>query len=223
MKSEGLTSIKSIAKSHTFQFFIMSSPSSTTISFIIKPVVFLACLLPFVMLVYAAFMGSLGVNPVETLTLETGSWALRFLLITLSVTPLRMITGQSWLIKLRRMLGLFAFFYVSLHFTTYIWFDQYFDWAAIVKDIPKRPFITVGFSAFVLLIPLVLTSTNKMMRRLKRNWTKLHSLVYVIAVLGVLHFLWLVKADTREPLIYAGILLVLLGYRAYQQRFVKSR
>lgn len=182
----------------------------------------MACLLPFTMLAYDAVMGSLGVDPVATLTHATGNWTLRFLLVTLTVTPLRKITGQSWLIKLRRMFGLFAFFYALLHFTTYIWFDQYFDWTAILKDIPKRPFITVGFSAFVLLIPLAFTSTNKMMKRLKRNWTKLHKLIYVIAVLGVLHFLWLVKADTREPLVYACILLVLLLYRVYQQRFVKS-
>lgn len=201
----------------------MPAPSNKVISYIIKPMVFMVCLLPFGMLAYGAVMNDLGVNPVETLTFETGQWTLRFLLITLAVTPLRKITGQTWLIKLRRMLGLFAFFYVCLHFTTYIWFDQYFDWDAIVKDIPKRPFITVGFAAFLLLIPLTITSTNKMMKRLKRNWTKLHSLIYVIVVLGVLHFLWLVKADTREPLIYAGILLVLLGYRAYQQRFVKAK
>ena len=116
------------------------------------------------------------------------------------------------------MLGVYAFFYACLHFMTYIWFDQYFDWMEVIRDIPKRPFITVGFTAFVLLIPLAVTSNNKMMRRLKKNWVKLHKLVYVIAVLGVLHFLWLVKADTLEPLIYASILLVLLGYRAYYQR-----
>jgi len=201
----------------------MPAPSSKAISFIIKPVVFLVCLVPLAMLVYSGVMGSLGVNPVETLTRSTGGWTLRFLLITLSVTPLRKISGQTWLIKLRRMFGLYAFFYASLHFTTYIWFDQYFDWAAIVKDIPKRPFITVGFSAFVLLIPLAITSTNKMMKRLKRNWTKLHQLVYVIAVLGVLHFLWLVKADTREPLIYACILLVLLSYRAVVARMKSEK
>ena len=116
------------------------------------------------------------------------------------------------------MLGLYAFFYACLHFMTYIWFDQYFDWMGIIEDIPKRPFITVGFTAFVLLIPLAVTSSNKMVRRLKKNWVKLHKLVYVIAVLGILHFLWLVKADIREPLIYASILLILLGYRAYYQR-----
>ena len=194
-------------------------PSSQSISFVIKPAVFLVCLLPFAALAYGAFNGTLGVNPVETMTHESGEWTLRFLLITLMVTPLRKITGASWLIKLRRMLGLYAFFYAVLHFITYIWFDQFFDWTEIAKDIPKRPFITVGFTAFVLLIPLALTSTNKMMKRLKRNWGKLHQLVYVIAVLGVLHFLWLVKADTREPLVYAVILLILLSYRAYQDRF----
>lgn len=200
----------------------MPAPSSTTVSYIIKPVVFVVCLLPFMWLVYGAFTNNLGVNPVATLTHQTGLWTLRFLLITLSVTPLRKITGQNWLLKLRRMFGLFSFFYVLLHFTTYIWFDKYFDWVAILKDIPKRPFITVGFAAFVLLIPLALTSTNKMMKRLKRNWTRLHKLVYVIAVLGVLHYLWLVKADTREPLAYAVILLVLLLFRVVQQRFPKG-
>jgi sulfoxide reductase heme-binding subunit YedZ len=152
------------------------------------------------------------------MTHETGEWTLRLLLVTLAITPLRRLSGKSWLIKLRRMFGLYTFFYACLHFITYIWFDQYFDWMEVVRDIPKRPFITVGFAAFVLLIPLAVTSNNKMMRRLKKNWVRLHKLVYVIAVLGVLHFLWLVKADTLEPLIYAGILLILLGYRAYYQR-----
>jgi sulfoxide reductase heme-binding subunit YedZ len=192
--------------------------SDKTIRWHIKPALFIICLLPFVFLVAQAINGSLGVNPVETMTHRTGEWALRFLLITLSVTPLRRITSMTWLIKFRRMLGLFVFFYAFLHFVTYIWFDQYFDWMEILIDIPKRPFITVGFAAFVLLIPLAITSTNKMMRRLKKNWVKLHKLVYVIAVLGVLHFLWVVKADTLEPLVYAAILLALLLYRVYQQR-----
>ncbi len=196
----------------------MKSPSSQSISFIIKPAVYLLCLIPFALLVYGAITNTLGVNPVETMTHKTGDWTLRFLLITLTVTPLRRLTGMNWLIKLRRMLGLFAFFYVVLHFITYIWFDQYFDWMEIAKDIPKRPFITVGFVAFVLLIPLALTSTDKMMQRLKRNWGKLHQLVYPIAVLGALHFLWLVKADTFEPLVYFAILLLLLSYRAYVER-----
>ncbi|MGD8933502.1 MAG: protein-methionine-sulfoxide reductase heme-binding subunit MsrQ [Gammaproteobacteria bacterium] len=175
-------------------------------------------LVPFIALVIGAVNNTLGTNPVETMTHETGEWTLRFLLITLMITPLRRLTGNNWLIRLRRMSGLFAFFYACLHFLTYIWFDQYFDWMEIAMDIPKRPFITVGFTAFVLLIPLAATSTNSMMRRLKKNWSRLHKLIYVVAVLGVLHFLWAVKADTLEPMIYAVILLVLLGYRAFEQR-----
>jgi sulfoxide reductase heme-binding subunit YedZ len=188
------------------------------IAYVIKPVLFAVCLVPFIALVTGALNDSLGANPVETMTHETGEWTLRFLLLTLLITPLRRLSGHNWLIRLRRMFGLFAFFYACLHFLTYIWFDHYFDWMEIIKDIPKRPFITVGFIAFVLLVPLALTSTNAMMRRLKKNWTRLHKLVYVIAVLGVLHFLWLVKADILEPMVYAMILLVLLGYRAYYQR-----
>ncbi len=194
------------------------NPSDKTIALVIKPILFSVCLVPFIALVIGAVNNSLGTNPVETMTHETGEWTLRFLLVTLMITPLRRLTGNSWLIKLRRMFGLFAFFYACLHFMTYIWFDHYFDWSEIIKDIPKRPFITVGFIAFILLIPLAATSTNRMMRMLKKNWVKLHKLVYVIAVLGILHFLWLVKADTLEPLVYASILLVLLGYRAYYQR-----
>lgn len=180
--------------------------------------VFMVCLVPFVFLVIGAINNTLGVNPVETMTHETGEWALRFLLITLLITPLRKITSMVWLIKLRRMLGVYAFFYALLHFITYIWFDQYFDWIEIAKDIPKRPFITVGFSAFILLIPLAVTSTNAMMRRLGKNWKKLHRLVYVIPTLGILHYLWLVKADSREPIVYAVILILLLLYRAYFER-----
>lgn len=194
------------------------NPSDKTIAFLIKPILFMLCLVPFVVLVIGAVTDTLGANPVETMTHETGEWTLRFLLITLMITPLRRLSGNNWLIKLRRMSGLFAFFYACLHLMTYIWFDHYFDWLEIVKDIPKRPFITAGFVAFMLLIPLAATSTNKMMRRLKKNWTRLHKLVYVIAVLGVLHFLWLVKADMLEPMVYALILLILLGYRAYYQR-----
>jgi len=189
------------------------SLSDKTIKWRIKPVLFLVCLLPFFNLVYQAFLGSLGTNPVEEITHRTGDWGLRFLLITLTVTPLRRISGWSWLLKLRRMLGLYAFFYAVLHFITYIWFDQYFDWMEILLDIPKRPFITVGFAAFVLLIPLAMTSTRGMVRRLRKNWVRLHRLVYLIACLGVLHFTWLVKADIQEPMIYAILLFLLLGYR----------
>jgi sulfoxide reductase heme-binding subunit YedZ len=194
------------------------APSDSTIRYVIKPLLFIFCLIPFAALTVGAVNDTLGVNPVEKLTHETGEWTLRLLLLTLTITPLRRITGHAWLIKLRRMLGLFSFFYACLHFITYIWLDQFFDWREILADIPKRPFITVGFIAFVLLIPLALTSTNKMMRRLKKKWLQLHKLVYVIAVLGCLHFLWVVKADTIEPLVYFVILLLLLGYRAIEQR-----
>ena len=134
-------------------------------------------------------------------------------MITLSVTPLRRITGWNGLIRFRRMLGLFAFFYVCLHFTTYIWLDQFFDWAEIVKDVIKRPFITIGFACFVLLIPLAVTSTNAMQRRLKRRWQQLHRLIYLIAIGGVVHYWWLVKKDITQPAIYALVLAVLLGFR----------
>jgi len=194
------------------------TPTDTQVRLVIKPLLFFVCLAPFLALVIGVFNNALGTNPVETLTHETGDWTLRFLLVTLAITPLRRLSGANWVIRLRRMFGLYAFFYACLHFLTYIWFDHYFDWAEIAADIPKRPFITVGFTAFVLLIPLAATSTNAMMRRLKKNWIKLHKLVYIIAVLGILHFLWLVKADIFEPMAYAAILLVLLGYRAYEQR-----
>lgn len=197
---------------------MLLTPTDKQVRFFIKPLLFSVCLAPFLALVIGVFYDSLGTNPVETLTHETGDWTLRFLLVTLAITPLRRLSGANWVIKLRRMFGLYAFFYACLHFLTYIWFDHYFDWAEIIEDIPKRPFITVGFTAFVLLIPLAATSTNAMMRRLKKHWVNLHKLVYIIAVLGVLHFLWLVKADILEPMIYAAVLLILLGYRAYYQR-----
>ena len=192
--------------------------SDKLIRLIIKPVLFLMCLLPLVFLVVGAINETLGANPVETMTRETGEWTLRFLLLTLLVTPARQILSWPWLIKLRRMLGLYVFFYAVMHFLTYVWFDQFFDFNEIIKDIIKRPFITVGFAAFIMLIPLALTSTNKMIRRLKKNWVKLHKLIYVIAVLGVLHFIWLVKADYLAPMIYSLILILLLSCRVYHQR-----
>lgn len=180
----------------------------------IKPLVFMLCLVPLVWLGVDAYGDRLGANPIESITHSTGTWTLVFLLITLSVTPLRRLTGINALIRLRRMLGLYAFFYACLHVVTYFWLDQFFDWPAIVKDIIKRPFITVGFFAFVLLIPLAVTSTNAMVKRLGgRRWQLLHRLVYVIAIAGVVHYLWLVKKDLTQPLIYAAVLAVLLGYR----------
>ncbi len=179
----------------------------------IKPAVFTLCLLPLAGLVFALLTDRLGANPIEALTRETGEWTLRFLLLTLCMTPLRKITAWRWPVRLRRMLGLFAFFYVCMHLTTYLWLDQFFDWPEIVRDIIKRPFITVGMLAFVLLIPLAVTSTNAMMRRLGRNWARLHQLAYVIPALGVLHYWWLVKADVREPLVYALLYLALMLLR----------
>ena len=179
----------------------------------IKPVVFTLCLLPLGWLVFALLTDRLGANPIEELTRDSGEWTLRLLLITLCMTPLRRASGWSWPLRVRRMLGLFAFFYASMHLTTYLWLDQFFDWGEILRDIIKRPFITVGMTAFVLLLPLAVTSTNAMMKRLGRNWTRLHQLVYVIPALGVLHFWWLVKADVREPLVYAGLLVLLLALR----------
>jgi len=188
-------------------------PTSQQIKWI-KASVFAACLIPLALLVWRGFSGGLGANPIEYITHATGWWTLSFLLITLLVTPLRRLTDLNWLLRLRRMLGLFAFFYVCLHFTTYIWLDQFFDWRGIVKDIAKRPFITVGFSAFVLLIPLAATSTNAMVKRLgARRWQLLHRLVYLIPSLGVVHYWWLVKKDITEPLIFAVLLAILLGAR----------
>ena len=157
--------------------------------------------------------GGLGANPIEFITRSTGTWTLVGLLLTLSVTPMRRLSGRADLIRYRRMLGLFSFFYACLHFVTYIWLDQFFDLTAIARDIVKRPFITVGFIAFVLLVPLAVTSTQTMMRRLGRRWQLLHRLVYPIALLAVVHYLWLVKKDLTSPLIYGTVAVVLLVLR----------
>lgn len=189
---------------------------------LIKPLVFVAAIGPLAYLSLGAWQRTLGANPIETITRSTGLWTLRFMLITLAVTPLRRLTGWNGVISLRRMLGLFAFFYGSLHLLTYVWLDQFFDWAAIVKDVAKRPFITAGFSAYVLLVPLAITSTAGMIRRLGgRTWRRLHRLAYVTAALGVVHYWWLVKADIRPPRNYAIVLGVLLFARAYV--FARSR
>ena len=180
-----------------------------------KPLVFISSLLPLAWLCWLIGQGQLGANPVETLSHYSGDWSLRFLLLTLAVTPLRRLTGWNRLQQFRRTLGLFAFFYVCLHFGVYLIFDQFFDLQAIIDDIAQRPYITVGFAGWLLLIPLAMTSTHAMIKRLGRNWQRLHRLVYVIGVLGALHYLWLVKADLTEPLVYAGVLAVLLGYRLW--------
>lgn len=179
----------------------------------IKPLAFAACIIPFGQLLYRAYMDDLGANPIDYITRFTGSWALFILLASLSVTPLRKITGRNDLIRYRRMLGLFAFFYAALHFSTYLVLDHFFDWQRIAKDILKRPYVTAGFTAFVLMIPLALTSTSGMIRRLGKRWQQLHRLVYVAAIAAVIHFYWLVKADIRRPFQYGIVLALLLGYR----------
>jgi methionine sulfoxide reductase heme-binding subunit len=179
-----------------------------------KPVIFLACLGPLAHLGWKAWTGALGANPIEVITHWTGDWTIRFLLITLSITPLRRLIAQPWLIGYRRMFGLFAFFYGTLHFLTYLWLDKFFDLHEMLADVAKRRFITVGFTGFVLLIPLAVTSTRGWIRRLGgRRWNLLHRLIYVSAIAGVIHYLWLVKADIRKPLQYAAVLSLLLGYR----------
>ena len=179
----------------------------------IKPILFVACLIPLGQLAYRAYAADLGANPIDTVTRFTGSWALIFLLASLAVTPLRRLTGWHELIKFRRMLGLYAFFYASLHFSTFVGLDHFFDLDRIGKDILKRPYVTAGFTAFVMMIPLALTSTAGMIRRLGKRWQQLHRLVYLAAIAAVIHFYWLVKSDIRRPAQYGGVLAVLLGYR----------
>jgi sulfoxide reductase heme-binding subunit YedZ len=176
--------------------------------------VFLLALVPLTRIAVQALTGGLGGNPIEEMLHRTGWWTLAFLMLTLTVTPVRRLTGIGWLVKLRRMLGLYAFFYATLHFGVYIGVDQFFAWEYILEDIGERPYITVGFTALLILAPLAATSTKRMIKRLGgRRWNRLHRLVYVAAALGVLHFLWLVKADIREPVIFGAVLATLLGYR----------
>ena len=190
----------------------------------LKAVLFVLCLGPVAWLAWGAFHDMLGANPIEYITRSLGDWALRLLLITLAVTPLRKLTGWGWLLRLRRMLGLFAFFYVTLHLTTYLWLDKFFDWPDIAKDIIKRPFITVGMAAFTLLLPLAITSTNAMIRKLgAQRWQKLHRAIYAIGVLAVLHYWWMVKKDVTQPAIYAAVLAVLLGLRLIWRIRTKRR
>ena len=185
----------------------------------LKPLVFVVCLLPLAWLGGRLVLGELGANPIEALIRGLGDWALRFLLIALAVTPLRKITGWNWLGGLRRMLGLFAFFYVVMHFASFIGLDQFFDWPAIGREIVKRRYITIGMAAVLLLIPLAVTSTDAMVRRLGgARWRKLHRLVYVIAPLGVTHHWMMVKKDLTEPMIHAAILALLLGWRVVAAR-----
>jgi len=178
-----------------------------------KPLVFLLCLTPLAWLVWDTLQNDLGTDPVAQLEHRTGLWALRLLLATLAITPLRRVSGWNKAVRYRRMLGLFAFFYVTVHLAVYLFVDLGGYWADIFEQIAKKPYITVGFAAWLLLIPLAVTSTQKMMRRLGRRWGQLHKLVYATALLGVLHFLWLVKADKREPLAYIAVFALLMLWR----------
>lgn len=193
----------------------LSRPAAGSLR-LLKAAVFVISLIPFARLVLFAFTDRLGANPIEFITRSTGDWTLYFLCFTLAVTPLRRLTQWNWVIRLRRMLGLFVFFYASLHFLTFLWFDHFFDVNEMWKDVLKRPFITVGFMAFVLLVPLAATSTNKMVRRLGgRRWQWLHRLVYLIAALAILHFWWMKagKHDFAQPTLFGTIVAVLLGAR----------
>jgi len=197
------------------------TPGSKAFYRLTKPVVLLLALLPFAILLLRAFELAgfgLGANPIEELLHELGRWGLKFLLLTLAVTPLRRLTGWNWLLRFRRMLGLFSFFYILLHFTVYAVLDQGLDMAVIIEDVIKRPYITLGMTGLLLLIPLAITSTKGMMRKLGRRWQKLHRLVYVIAIAGVWHFYWQVKLDTLDATVYAVILLLLLGSRFYHRQ-----
>ncbi len=180
---------------------------------LVKPLLFALCLVPAGLLGWQFTADALGANPIEAITRGTGEWTLRLLLITLLMTPLKRITGWYWPVRVRRMLGLFAFFYACLHLSTYLWLDQFFDWHEIWLDILDRPFITVGMLAFTLLLPLAVTSNRYAVKKLARQWKRLHRLAYVVPVLGVVHFWWLVKADILEPAIYALLLGVLLATR----------
>lgn len=184
-----------------------------------KILILFLSIIPLIRLVYLGLNNRLGANPVEFVERSTGTWALVFLLLSLSMTPLRQITGSNAFILNRRMLGLFMFFYASLHILTYLWIDHYFDFDEIFKDIYKHPYVLVGFTAFMLTIPLAITSTKSMMKRLGGRWKILHRAVYLIGLLAVLHFLWLVKKDHTEPLIYGGVFFLLIAHRiAYKYR-----
>jgi sulfoxide reductase heme-binding subunit YedZ len=192
----------------------------------IKIPIFVACLAPFVWLLWkffgrhpfdlSAWGAGLGANPIEKITHVTGDWTLRFLMITLAITPSRRLLGAPWLIRFRRMFGLFAFFYAGLHFTTYVLIDKFFNLHEILRDVAMRKFITIGFAAFLLLVPLAVTSTAGWIRRLGgKRWRALHRLIYLSAIMGIIHYLWLVKADTRRPLQYGLLLAALFSYRIY--------
>lgn len=180
---------------------------------VIKIVVFLFCLMPFLSLINDTLHDQLGANPIETLHFRLGDWALRFLCLGLALTPLRKVFKQNWLSRFRRMMGLYAFFYASLHFLIFIVLDLSLSWEMFIDEVPKSPYILAGLLTFILLIPLALTSTKTMQKRLGKNWILLHKLVYVAGITAVIHYLWLVKTISEEPLIYAGVMTIVLGFR----------
>ena len=180
---------------------------------IIRGLAHLACLTPFLLYTYRSYAEKLGADPIAELTHGTGLWALRFLLLCLAMTPLRLLFAQSWPIQYRRMLGLYAFFYASVHFCIYLFLDLGLYWSQIIDDIIKRPFITVGFLAWLCMLPLAITSTRAWIKRLGKRWLQLHRLIYLIGLFAILHFLWLVKSDLREPAVYAGIFIILMTIR----------
>lgn len=181
----------------------------------LKAILFLLCLIPLLRLVWLAINDDLTANPIEFIERSTGFWSLFILLATLSLSPIRLLTGRVWQLQFRRMLGLFMFFYASLHITSYIWLDYSFNWADIIKDIIKHPYVLVGAAAFMLTVPLAVTSSNFMIKLLRERWKQLHKSIYLTAILGVVHFLWLVKKDVREPLFYMAVLALMLGVRLY--------
>lgn len=195
------------------------------IRFVWKPLIFVASLIPFLLVAGDLFQitGELGANPVEEIQDRFGNWGLRFMLVALAVTPARQILGMPWLARFRRMLGLFAFFYILMHFATWLFLDQGLLLGAIVEDIAKRPFITIGFAALLILLALTATSTAGMRRRLGQRWQKLHNWVYVAAILGVWHYWWQVKLDASDPAIYAAILALLLGYRVWRRKKTRKQ
>lgn len=184
---------------------------------VVKVTLFVVCLLPLAIIVWDGFNDALSADPIEEILHRTGIWALRFLLITLAMTPLKVLTGRFEFIRIRRMLGLFTFFYATLHLTTYLWLDIQFNWPQFVEDVVKRPYITVGMAAWLLMLPMAITSNQRMVRRLGKNWKRLHRAIYAVILLSCLHFLWLVKSDLNEPLIYAAIGLSLLLFRVIRR------
>lgn len=184
---------------------------------VFKPLFFILLLLPSVYLGWGIWQDTLGANPLEAIIRGLGDWALRLLLLTLAISPLRRLTGWGQILRLRRMVGLYAYFYAILHLLGYLWFDQFFDWIEIGYDIIERPFITIGMASVVLLTPLAITSTKGMIRRLGKYWKRLHQLIYLIAILAIIHFFWMVKLDVSEPMLYAVILAILLGERVVQR------